>query len=271
MSSVLVTGSAGFIGSTLTDKLLADGIAVTGIDVFSEILYPSADRKKLTEKTLLLPNYRFHRTDIRDQSNMHQAFKESKPQKVVHLAALPGVRKSLENPKDYYDVNLSATIALLELCREFKVEQFIFGSSSSVYGANCPAPFREEYPADQPVSPYGASKRMAEIACHTYHHLYDLKTTCLRFFTAYGPRQRPDLAIHKFFRCIKAGEPLPIFGDGSSFRDYTFISDIVDGIVGALERPYDYELINLGSGTPVQLRNIVSLLEKQTGKVATLP
>ena len=270
MYSVLVTGSAGFIGSNLADKLIADGRTVTGIDAFSEMLYPCAERMKLTEKTSLLPNYRFLRTDIRDKSAMHQAFKESQPQKVVHLAALPGVRNSLEKPQDYYNVNLSATIALLELCREFKVDQFVFGSSSSVYGANCPAPFREDYPADQPVSPYGASKRMAEIACYTFHHLYGLKITCLRFFTVYGPRQRPDLAIYKFFHCIRSGQPLPIYGDGSSFRDYTFVSDIVDGIVAALDRPYDFELINLGCGTPVQLKNIVSLLENQTGKSATL-
>ncbi|MCS7252973.1 MAG: GDP-mannose 4,6-dehydratase [Armatimonadota bacterium] len=267
--SVMVTGGAGFIGSHLVERLLGDGYDVVCVDNFDDFYSPSLKRQNVAH---LLPNKRFHlvEADIRDIASMRNVFERYRPRKVVHLAALAGVLPSLHRPLDYNSVNITGTWVLLELCCQFSVEQFIFGSSSSVYGASSKAPFKEDDPAVEPISPYGATKRMGEILCYTYHHLYGIPITSLRFFTVYGPRQRPDLAIHKFARRIMLGQPVPIYGDGTSLRDYTYIDDIVEGIMASLEKVFPFEIANLGCGHPVVLMDVVKLLEENIGRKAIL-
>lgn len=267
--SILVTGGAGFIGSHLVERMLNEGYDVVCVDNFDDFYSPSMKRKNIAH---LLSNERFHlvEADIRDMASMKQVFERYRPSRVVHLAALAGVVPSLQRPLDYNSVNITGTWVLLELCRQFGIEQFIFGSSSSVYGASSKAPFKEDDPAVEPISSYGATKRMGEILCYTYHHLYGIPVTSLRFFTVYGPRQRPDLAIHKFARRIMLGKPVPIYGDGTSLRDYTYIDDIVDGIMASLERIFQFEIINLGCGHPVVLMDVVRLLEESIGRKAVL-
>lgn len=267
--SILVTGGAGFIGSHLVERLLTNGYDVVCVDNFDDFYSPEMKRQNIAH---LLTDERFHliEADIRDMASMKAVFERYRPSKVVHLAALAGVVPSLERPLDYNSVNITGTWVLLELCRQFGIEQFIFGSSSSVYGALSKAPFREDDPAVEPISPYGATKRMGEILCYTYHHLYGIPITSLRFFTVYGPRQRPDLVIHKFARRIMLGQPLPIYGDGTSLRDYTYVDDIVDGIMASLENVFQFEIINLGCGHPVVLMDVVKLLEESIGRKAVL-
>jgi UDP-glucuronate 4-epimerase len=270
MATVLVTGAAGFIGSHTVDRLLLRGEQVIGVDNFDPLFYGRPIKERNLRWALSQPNFTFVTADICDGEAMCQLFERYRPQKVIHLAALAGVVPSLERPVDYDRVNVLGTTILLDLARRYGVEMFVFGSSSSVYGADTKAPFREDAPAVKPISPYGATKRMGEILAFTFHHLFGLNITCLRFFTVYGPRQRPDLAIHKFARCILQGEPVPIYGDGTSQRDYTYIDDIVDGILAALDKPMGYEIINLGCGEPVVLLRVVELLERALGKKAKL-
>ena len=269
LSTILVTGGAGFIGSHLVDRLLADGHEVVCVDNFDDFYNPAIKRRNI-EPALSNPRMHLIEADIRDASAMRSAFERYHPERVVHLAALAGVLPSLERPMDYDAVNVTATWLLLELCREYKVEQVVFGSSSSVYGATSKAPFSEDDPAVEPISPYGATKRMGELLCYTYHHLYNLPVTSLRFFTVYGPRQRPDLAIHKFARRIMLGQQVPIYGDGTSLRDYTYVDDIIDGIVASIERVFPFEIINLGCARPVVLMDVVKLLEENLGRKAKL-
>ncbi len=270
MAKVLVTGCAGFIGSHTTERLLRRGDEVIGVDNFDPLFY----EREIKERNLVWarqqPHFTFVEADICDQGAMQDLFERFRPQKVVHLAALAGVVPSLERPVDYDRVNVLGTVILLELSRRYEVEMFVFASSSSVYGADTQAPFREDAPAVRPISPYGATKRMGELIAYTFHHLHGLPVTCLRFFTVYGPRQRPDLAIHKFARRILKGQPLPIYGDGTSQRDYTYIDDIVDGIEAALDNPMGYEIINLGCGEPIQLLRMVRSLEEALGRKAEL-
>lgn len=270
MATVLVTGGAGFIGSHTTERLLAQGEQVLCVDNFDELFYPRLIKERYLKDAMAHPNFTLVEADICDEKAMKVVFERFRPRKVVHLAALAGVLPSLKRPIDYNHVNVLGTVVLLELARLYDVEMFVFGSSSSVYGADTKPPFREDADAIKPISPYGATKRMGELIAYTFHHLYGLPITCLRFFTVYGPRQRPDLAIHKFAKCIYKGEPVPIYGDGTSERDYTYIDDIVDGIIAALNEPMGYEIINLGCGNPIALMQVVKLLEQVLGKKAKL-
>jgi UDP-glucuronate 4-epimerase len=264
MKNLLITGGAGFIGSHLVDRVLATDVEqVTVIDDFNDFYDPSIKRDNIREH-LKDPRYTLNKVDIRDRATLEQTFKANNFDCVVHLAARAGVRPSLSEPQLYTETNINGTLNLLELARNSNVKQFVFGSSSSVYGINAKVPFSEDDPIRQPISPYAATKGAGELLCHTYSHLYGLRCVCLRFFTVYGPRQRPDLAIHKFAKLIIQRKPIPVFGDGSTRRDYTYIYDIMDGVMAAIN--YDqtyYEVINLGESHTVELNELISLLEKE--------
>src|SRR5919206_354989 len=264
MKNLLITGAAGFIGSHLVDRLLASDVErITVVDDFNDFYNPSIKRDNI-RKHLKDPRYSIHEVDIRNQKALEQVFNGSNFDCLVHLAARAGVRPSLREPELYSETNIGGTLNLLELARAHNIKQFVFGSSSSVYGINAKVPFSEDDPIRQPISPYAATKGAGELLCHTYSHLYRLRCVCLRFFTVYGPRQRPDLAIHKFAKLISQHKPIPVFGDGSTRRDYTYIDDIIDGVTAAID--YDktnYEVINLGESRTVELRELISLLEKE--------
>jgi UDP-glucuronate 4-epimerase len=269
---LILTGGAGFIGSHLAEALIRCGIPLTIIDNLHDFYEPARKRENL-EGIRQVGNFEFLQTDIRDYARMRAIFDRLRPAVVIHLAALAGVRPSIEKPLEYETVNVAGTSNILELCREFKVEKLLFGSSSSVYGATSVAPFSESHVELRPISPYAATKLSNELMCYTYSHLFGICTVCLRFFTVYGPRQRPDLAIHKFTALLEAGEPLPIFGEGLTGRDYTYIDDIVDGILRALDyTPRDssvpFEIFNLGNSHPVKLLELVEKLERITGRKA---
>jgi len=264
MKNLLITGGAGFIGSHLVDRLLATDVErITVLDDFNDFYDPSIKRDNIRAH-LKDPRYTIHEVDIRDRVALEPVFNKSNFDCVVHLAARAGVRPSLSEPQLYTETNINGTVNLLELARQHNVKQFVFGSSSSVYGINAKVPFSEDDPIRQPISPYAATKGAGELLCHTYSHLYGMRCVCLRFFTVYGPRQRPDLAIHKFAKLISRHKPIPVFGDGSTRRDYTYIDDIIDGVTAAID--YDksnYEVINLGESRTVELRELISLLEKE--------
>jgi UDP-glucuronate 4-epimerase len=208
--------------------------------------------------------------DVRDADAVDSVLAGGEVDIIVHLAAMAGVRLSIENPLTYQDVNVKGTMVLLEGAKKFGVKKFVFGSSSSVYGNNEKVPFSETDNVDFPISPYAATKKAGELICHTYSRLYGIDMVCLRFFTVYGPRQRPDLAIHKFCKLIEAGEPIPVFGDGSMRRDFTYIDDIIDGIIRAMARCEGYEIYNLGESRPVRLDVLISEIEKALGKKAEI-
>ena len=264
MKNLLITGGAGFIGSHLVDRLLATNVEqITVVDDFNNFYDPSIKRDNIREH-LKDPRYSINEVDIRDRAALDQIFKANNFDCVVHLAARAGVRPSLSEPQLYTETNINGTLNLLELARSSNIKQFVFGSSSSVYGINAKVPFSEDDPIRQPISPYAATKGAGELLCHTYAHLYGLRCVCLRFFTVYGPRQRPDLAIHKFAKLISQRKPIPVFGDGTTRRDYTYVDDIVDGVMAAID--YDqsnYEVINLGESRTVELNELISLLEKE--------
>jgi UDP-glucuronate 4-epimerase len=261
---LLITGGAGFIGSHLVDRLLATDIEhVTVVDDFNDFYEPEIKRNNIRHH-LEDPRYQLAEVDIRDRAALEQALAKNHFDCIVHLAARAGVRPSLTQPQLYNETNVNGTLNLLEFARQHDVKQFVFGSSSSVYGINAKVPFSEDDPIRQPISPYAATKGAGELLCHTYSHLYGIRCICLRFFTVYGPRQRPDLAIHKFARLISEGKPIPVFGDGTTRRDYTYVDDIIDGVVAAIN--YDksnYEVINLGESRTVELRELIALLEKE--------
>ena len=259
MKRVLVTGAAGFIGSNLTDALLARGDRVLGIDNFDAYYDPAVKRANL-EGAIRNPGFSLDRIDIRDEHALHSAFRTFEPEVVVHLAARAGVRPSLEDPNLYHEVNVIGGQHILDLCREFKPSHLVFASSSSVYGGISETPFREDMDIDRPVSPYAATKRMNELMGHVYHHVYGLNVTMLRFFTVYGPRQRPEMAIHYFTRLIDEGMPIPMFGDGTSRRDYTYIDDILDGVLKAVDTPLPYEVLNLGENHTTELRDLIRMI-----------
>jgi UDP-glucuronate 4-epimerase len=269
MSSILVTGGAGFIGSHLVESLLREGQEVVVLDNFDSFYDPSIKRRNL-EGCVGQPGFALVEGDIRDAEMVNTLFTSHAIGVVVHLAARAGVRPSIEQPVLYSDVNLNGTVVLLEACRRHNVGKFVFGSSSSVYGNATKVPFAERDDVDRPISPYAATKRAGEILCATYHELYRLNVFCLRFFTVYGPRQRPEMAIHKFTRFIDRGLPLPRFGDGSTSRDYTYISDIVGGIVRSVERVQGYEIINVGGSKATRLQDLITLLEARLGKKAVI-
>jgi UDP-glucuronate 4-epimerase len=267
--AVLVTGGAGFIGSHLIEKLLSENKNIICFDNFNNYYEPKIKLSNIAG-CMGNPNFVLIEGDIRDTDSLNSLFKTHNITEVVHLAARAGVRPSLEHPMLYQDVNVKGTINLLEIVRIYGVRNFVFGSSSSVYGINSKVPFNENDKIDKPVSPYAATKRAAELLCFTYHHLYDIPITCLRFFTVYGPRQRPDMAIHKFTRLIDQGKEITMFGDGKSKRDYTYVADIIDGIVTALYNPFGFEIFNLGDSKTVELQYLVSLIEKNLDKKAII-
>jgi len=267
--SILVTGGAGFIGSHLLDRLAAEKRPAVCLDNFNGYYAPALKRRNLA-RALVSGCVELVEGDICDRELCRKVFAEKKIDTVVHLAARAGVRPSIEEPLLYERVNCAGTLNVLECARQSGVRMFVFGSSSSVYGVSERVPFREDDPVDRPVSPYAASKRAGELYCHVYHRLYGLPIVSLRFFTVYGPRQRPDLAISKFTRLIEEGQPIQMFGDGSSRRDYTFISDIVDGIMAALDSELRFEIINLGNSRPVELRELIALIEEALGKKARI-
>ncbi|MFN7959911.1 MAG: GDP-mannose 4,6-dehydratase [Thermoanaerobaculia bacterium] len=256
---VLVTGGAGFIGSHLTRRLLDRGDAVTILDDFNDY-YPPALKRQNLAPLLTRPGCRLVEGDIRDTALVDRLFAEGGFSAVVHLAARAGVRPSLAEPILYEDVNCIGTLRLLEAARRHGPQTFIFGSSSSVYGINTKIPFAESDEVNQPISPYATTKRAGELLCFNYHHLYDLRATCLRFFTVYGPAQRPEMAISKFTDLLARGETVPLYGDGSSRRDYTYIDDIVDGIVASLDLAPGFEIVNLGGAETTSLAELVAIL-----------
>jgi UDP-glucuronate 4-epimerase len=261
---ILVTGAAGFIGSHLVERLLARGEAVVGLDLFDDFYDPSIKEANL-QGALKHPSFRLVRGDIADRTVLDKV--PDDVDTVVHLAARAGVRPSIQSPSLYTTVNIHGTVALLEFAKSRGIDSFVFGSSSSVYGNNEKVPFSEDDPVDHPISPYAATKRAGELLCHTYHHLYGLGVISLRFFTVYGPRQRPDLAIHSFARLLTRGHPLPMYGDGSTERDYTYVDDILCGLTGAVDyvraQPGCWEIVNLGESRTVSLHEMIRVVSEE--------
>jgi UDP-glucuronate 4-epimerase len=266
---ILVTGAAGFIGSHVTDRLLSDGHRVSGIDNFSD--YYNPDFKEENIKTAQThPNYTLYRSDIGDHTTLAAIFAANHFDAIIHLAAQAGVRVSIEKPIHTATTNIIGTLHLLELCKEFGVQQFIFASSSSVYGNHPIVPLKESEQLDSPISPYAASKKSCELFTSTYHHLYDINCIGLRFFTVYGERGRPDMSPYLFTDSLLHRRPLKKFGDGSMQRDFTYIDDIVDGIVRCLTIKPGYAIINLGNHQPVSLNDYIATLERVTGETAII-
>ena len=268
--NILITGGAGFIGSTLADKLLNEGNKIIVLDNFNDYY-----DVKLKEQNVRVnednPNYKLYRGDICNIELTEKIFSENNIDKVVHIAARAGVRPSLEDPLEYVRSNIEGTVNILEKMKAHDVKKIVFASSSSVYG-NCKADkFSEDLKVTEPISPYAATKSACEQILYTYSKLYGINTVCLRFFTVYGPKQRPDLAIRKFIELIEQDKPIPVYGDGTTMRDYTFIEDIIDGICAAID--YDktpYEIINLGGGSPVTLNEMIATIEEVLGKKAQI-
>jgi len=264
-----ITGGAGFIGSTLTDVLLNTGHSVTCFDSFDNF-YDPIIKKSNIRNALQSKKFSLIEGDIRNQSLLENTLKSNKTDIVIHIAARAGVRPSITQPSLYYDVNVNGTLSLLEAMRNTNTSKLIFASSSSVYGNNKKIPFSENDPVDFPISPYAASKKAAELLCHSYHHLYNFDIFCLRFFTVYGPRQRPEMAIHMFAKNIMNKKPISVFGNGSTKRDYTYIDDIVSGIIGAANHLKGYEIINLGESQTTSLSDLISILENKIGVKAII-
>jgi len=265
---ILLTGGAGFIGSHVAEAMIRRGAQLSIVDNLDNFYAPSRKRLNL-EEISKVGTYEFFETDVRDEAALRKVAEKVQPEIVIHLAARAGVRPSIEQPALYESVNVGGTVNLLEICRELRVERMIFGSSSSVYGITNSVPFCEDDPKTRPISPYAATKLAAELMCYTYAHLYGLTTICLRFFTVYGPRQRPDLAIHKFIALIEAGKSIPVYGDGSMGRDYTYVDDIVAGLIASLEyvpaATVPFEVFNLGNCHPMRLAELIAKLEVATG------
>jgi len=268
MQRVLLTGGAGFIGSHVAERLLARGDRVVVLDNFNDFYDPALKRRNAA--ALEKAGAEVVTGDIRDRDRVRELFERGRFDALVHLAALAGVRPSVEDPLAYADVNVQGTLILLEELRKRPQTRFVFASSSSVYGANERVPFREDDDIHHPVSPYAATKRAGELLCYTHHHLYGIPTSCLRFFTVYGPRQRPEMAIAKFVRAVLAGKPIPFYGDGTTRRDYTYIDDIVQGVVAALDRCAGYEIYNLGESETTSLSELVEQIGAVCGRAAVL-
>lgn len=280
MKTILVTGGAGFIGSHLCERLLKEGNKVLVIDNFNDYYDHNIKRNNIKEiietcekNNIDKENFKVFEGDIRDNKFLEKVFLND-IDCIMHLAAMAGVRPSIQNPSLYYDVNITGTLNLLEKCREKNIRKFVFASSSSVYGNNKKVPFSESDFVDNPISPYAATKKSGELLCHTYHHLYDMDIACLRFFTVYGPRQRPDLAIHKFAKLILEDKEIPFYGDGSTSRDYTYVEDIVSGVVDAIEYVDKninvFEVFNLGGDKTISLIQMVETIENTLNKKAKL-
>jgi UDP-glucuronate 4-epimerase len=269
---VLLTGGAGFIGSHVSEALLRRGLQLSVVDSLDDFYSQAAKRANL-EEIRKVGKFSLFEIDLCDFDALREAISKLRPDTIIHLAARAGVRPSIENPQLYERVNVGGTLNLLELARQLGVKRFIFGSSSSVYGVTNRVPFVEDDPCLRPISPYAATKLAGEFFCHTYAHLYGLSAVCLRFFTVYGPRQRPDLAIRKFTTLMEAGKPIPVFGDGSMGRDYTFVDDTVAGVLAALDYQFpagttQFDIFNLGNSHPVSLNELIETLERVTGHSA---
>ena len=267
--TILVTGAAGFIGSHLSERLIAGGATVIGLDNFDPF-YDAEVKRANIAGPMSSDRFKLIEGDIRGANCVRSILQNDTVDIIVHLAAKAGVRPSIEDPVAYQDTNINGTVVMLEAAKEFGVKKFVFASSSSVYGNNEKVPFSENDNVDFPISPYAATKKACELICYTYSHLYDMNMTCLRFFTVYGPRQRPDLAIHKFAKLIEDGKPIPVFGDGSMQRDFTYIDDIIDGVTAAIAKCNGYEIYNLGESQPVRLDELIAEIETALGKKATI-
>jgi UDP-glucuronate 4-epimerase len=268
--TVLLTGAAGFIGSHLAQRLLADGRRVVWLDNFCDFYDPAAKRQNV-EAIAAGPGadrFALVEADICDRPAVDAAFAEHRPGHVIHIAAMAGVRPSIEKPALYTRVNLDGTVNLLDAAVAARSRRFLFASSSSVYGNNPKVPFAEHHPVDHPISPYAATKRSGELICHAYHHLHGMAIACLRFFTVFGPRQRPDLAIARFLELARDDKPIPMFGDGTNSRDYTYIDDIVDGVVAAFDRidQHGFRIWNLGGSKPVALSDMIATIGRVVGR-----
>jgi UDP-glucuronate 4-epimerase len=268
-SHILVTGGAGFIGSHLCQRLLERGDEVLCLDSFTDDYDPALKHANI-EPCLSSNGFELIKGDIRDRQLLQQIARTRSIDSVIHLAAKAGVRPSIRQPALYVDVNLNGTANLLEMAREHSIDHFVFASSSSVYGERTETPFKESDPVDHPVSPYAATKKAGELLCHTFHHLHGLNVSCLRFFTVYGPRQRPEMAIHLFTRLIEQGLPVPMYGDGSSERDFTYIDDITAGVLAALDRCDGYEIFNLGNHDSIRLDHLIESIAACCGQPYTI-
>ena len=266
----LVTGGAGFIGSHVCERLLRDGHAVWALDDLNSFYSPAVKEKNLKEISSLGKPFTFVSKNLSDIRALENLFSQVRFDQVIHLAARAGVRPSLDEPELFQQVNVEGTVNVLESARRHGVKKALLASSSSVYGVNAKVPFAESDPVLSVISPYAASKLACEALGHVYHHVYKMDIVMLRFFTVYGPRQRPDLAIHKFARLIHANKPIPVYGDGSTERDYTYISDIVDGVSACTQRQFKYEILNLGGSKTVKLSRLIELLESAMGKKAII-
>jgi UDP-glucuronate 4-epimerase len=266
MNSILVTGGAGFIGSNLCEKLIEQNYQVINIDNFNDYYDPRIKRSNI-QKLVLNPDYIHVEGDILNNQLLDDIFKSFNIERVIHLAAIAGVRNSIENPLEYVDTDIKGTVNLLEYCRRYKMRKFIFASSSSVYGSN-KLPFREDDHLDLQLSPYAASKYCGELFCKTYNALYGIPIVCLRFFTVYGPRQRPDMVIHKFTRLIDEGREIPVYGEGKSSRDYTYVDDIIEGIIASAKLECNFEVFNLGSSQSIKMMDLIDLIEQKLCKKA---
>lgn len=265
---ILLTGGAGFIGSTLAEKLLAEGHEIVCLDDFNSFYDPRFKRENIAPFSKN-PRFTLIEGDIRDGKLLRQIFQKKPIDQVVHLAARAGVRPSLVDPLLYCDVNINGTLQILECMREFKVKKMVFASSSSVYGVNSSLPFSEEDPLNAPISPYAATKIAGETLCRTYFQLYGISSVCLRFFTVYGPRQRPEMAVYKFTEALLLDKEIPLYGEGDSRRDYTYVDDIIQGVMAAIKKKEKVvSLYNLGDSQPFRLRDLLGKLEKLTGKKA---
>ncbi|MFQ6614954.1 MAG: GDP-mannose 4,6-dehydratase [Fidelibacterota bacterium] len=264
-TTVLVTGGAGFIGSHFSERLLTEGYRVVCIDNLNSFYSPIIKRINL-ERLSKYRHFSFEKGDLRNRSFIARVFETWKPRYLVHLAAMAGVRPSLENPGLYIDVNIRGTQILLDTVKKYPVEKILFASSSSVYGNNEKVPFSEDDNVDRQISPYGATKKMGEIQLYTFHHLTGIPTVLLRFFTVYGPRQRPEMAIHKFVRKLYRNQPIPLYGDGTTARDYTYYEDIVAGLWSALRHDDDYAIYNLGNSEPVKLMELIEIIAELSGR-----
>lgn len=269
MEVYLITGVAGFIGSKVAELLLKEGHKVVGLDNMNDAYDIRLKRWRLKQLEVY-QNFSFHMMDISDRESIESFFKKSeKPSAIINLAARAGVRQSVEDPWVYYETNVIGTLNLLEMCKRYDIKKFILASTSSIYGKRNPLPYREDANTDSPLSPYAASKKAAETLCYTYHHLFGLDVSVLRYFTVYGPAGRPDMSIFRFVQWIMEEKPVIVYGDGSQSRDFTYIDDIAKGTIAAL-KPLGYEIINLGSDAPVALIDMIRMIEKITGKKAHL-
>ena len=266
----LVTGGAGFIGSHVCERLLAEGHSVWAFDDLNDFYNPQIKRDNLRDIQSLAKPFEFISGDLTDRATLEEVFGSVKFDQVIHLAARAGVRPSLAEPALYQRVNVEGTVNILEAARHHGVKKVTIASSSSVYGVNAKVPFNESDPIFSAISPYAASKLACEALGHVYHHVYGFDVAMLRFFTVYGPRQRPDLAIHKFAQLISAGKPIPVFGDGSTARDYTFITDILEGVMACTRREFGFEIFNLGESQTVTLSQLIALLESALGQKAVI-